>query len=99
MCKMEETMSKLVVSVRFAVLGLCIMLLSGDLRVAWADTYPNRPVRFIVPFPVGGSADILARIMSERLAIVLGQPVVVDNRPGAGGNIGADITAKSVADG
>lgn len=92
-------MSKLVVVVRCAVLGLCIMLLSGNLRVGWADTYPNRPIRFIVPFPVGGSADILARIMSERLALALSQSAVVDNRPGAGGNIGADIAAKSLADG
>ncbi len=64
-----------------------------------AQTYPNRPVRLIVPFPPGGSVDIIARIVAPPLSKLLGQTVLVDNHPGAGGNIGADIAAKSPADG
>src|SRR4051794_28829871 len=58
-------------------------------------TWPTRPVRIIVPFPAGGTTDLLARILAQPLGEKLGQPVVVDNRPGAGGNIGADVVAKA----
>ena len=61
--------------------------------------YPNRPVHIIVPFPPGGSSDVVVRMLVPRLAERLGQPVVVDNRPGAGGNIGLAATAKSPGDG
>jgi tripartite-type tricarboxylate transporter receptor subunit TctC len=67
--------------------------------LAHAQTYPSKPIRFVVPFPPGGSADVLARTVGGRLAAVLGQPVVVDNKPGAGGIVGADSVAKSPADG
>jgi tripartite-type tricarboxylate transporter receptor subunit TctC len=66
---------------------------------ACAQKYPDRPIRFIVPFAVGGAADITARIMAPRLSESLGQPVVVDNRPGAGSIIGTDLVAKAPADG
>jgi tripartite-type tricarboxylate transporter receptor subunit TctC len=63
------------------------------------DDYPNRPVKIIVPFAPGGSTDVVARILAEKLAVELKQSFVVDNRPGASGNIGADVVAKSPADG
>ena len=66
---------------------------------ATAQTYPNKPVRLIVPFPAGGTTDLLARAMAQKFSEALGQQFVVDNRPGAGGNIGADIVAKSAPDG
>ena len=66
---------------------------------ALAQSYPNRPVRLIVPFPAGGATDILARALSIKLGEKLGQPLIVENRPGAGGTIGADAAAKSTADG
>ena len=64
---------------------------------ASAQAYPNRPIRLVVTFPTGGAPDILARLFSEKAQ--LGQPVVIDNKPGAGGNIGSDIVAKSAGDG
>src|SRR5688500_116433 len=63
------------------------------------ETYPNRPVRIIVPFPPGGGVDITNRILGSKLTEVLGQQVVIDNRSGAAGNVGADIAAKSTPDG
>src|SRR5919197_3729421 len=63
------------------------------------DVYPSRPVRFILPFPPGGGTDILGRLLAERLSANLGQPVVTENRGGAGGNVGAEAAAKSQPDG
>ncbi len=64
-----------------------------------AQTYPNRPIRFIFPFPPGGPTDILGRIIGQKLAERLGQPVVPENKPGAGANIGLEIGAKAKPDG
>lgn len=61
--------------------------------------WPNRPVRFVVPYPPGGSLDQVARALADKMKDGLGQPVLVENRPGAGGNVGADAVAKSPADG
>ena len=67
--------------------------------VSTAQSYPSRPVRFIIPFPPGGPTDILGRVVSTRLAEAWAVPVVADNRPGAGGNIGTEQCARSPADG
>jgi len=63
------------------------------------EPYPSRPIRFILPFPPGGPTDILGRLISDRLSAQLGQPVVTENRGGAGGNVGAEAAAKSSPDG
>ncbi|MGE5792789.1 MAG: Bug family tripartite tricarboxylate transporter substrate binding protein, partial [Bacteroidota bacterium] len=64
-----------------------------------AQTYPAKPVRMIVPFPPGGAADIIGRVLSQKLSEQLGQQVIVDNRAGASGNIGAEAAAKATGDG
>jgi tripartite-type tricarboxylate transporter receptor subunit TctC len=69
---------------------------------AWADAasgFPNKTVKIVVPYPAGGTADILPRIIGQKLSEKWGQPVIIDNRPGAGGNIGADAVAKATPDG
>lgn len=66
---------------------------------AFAQSYPDKPIRLVVPFPPGGGADTLARLVMQRAAVELGQNIIIDNRPGAGGNLGAQIVAKSQADG
>ncbi len=66
---------------------------------AFAQNYPTKAVRIIVPYPAGGTSDILARLFSAKLNDVFGQTIIVDNRPGANGNIGADLVAKSAPDG
>jgi len=64
-----------------------------------ASSYPNKPIRIIVPFTAGGTTDLLARILAQRMTLAWGQPVVVENRPGVGGTIGAATVARSPADG
>jgi tripartite-type tricarboxylate transporter receptor subunit TctC len=86
-------------AVRLGIL-LCVFLaMSGAARAAGAPAYPAKPIRFIVPFAPGGGNDLIARLIGGKLADSWGQQVVVDNRPGAGGNIAAEIAARSAADG
>jgi len=68
-------------------------------RIAWAQAYPTRPVRIIVTFPPGGGTDIIARLMGQWLSERLGQPFIIENRPGAGGNIGTETVVRAPADG
>ena len=75
------------------------MLLAGGTVAAAAQGYPERPLRFLVPWPPGGGADNLGRIVSTVVSERLGQPVVIDNRPGAGGNIAAEVVSKAAPDG
>lgn len=88
---------------RLFALPLALMVAGGAFAQAAstgsAPAYPSRPIHMIVPFPPGGGIDAAARPFAEKLAAVLGQPVVIDNRPGAGGNIGAEQAARSAPDG
>ena len=81
-----------------AIVG-AVLLIGAMVSPLCAQTYPNKPIRFILPFAPGGSFDILGRIIGPKLAERLGQPVVPENRPGAGGNVGAEVTAKARPDG
>ena len=82
------------------MLKLCVVLgLAVAAQVASAQGFPSKPIRMVVAFPPGGSTDLAARALGEKLAAVFGQPVIVDNKPGASGNIGAEFVAKSAPDG
>lgn len=82
------------------ILACPIALLAAGLAAqAWSQAYPSKPIRIIAPFPPGGGTDFIARIAAQKMAEALGQQVIVDNRPGAGGTLGAEIGAKSPPDG
>ena len=84
------------------LLAVCAAVASAAFLVVpsvQAQTYPSKPVRLIVPFPAGGATDLFARSLSQKLGERLGQSVVVDNKPGAGGTLGSDLAAKAPADG
>jgi len=88
------------IAIRMVGMLACLALISGG---AWgqgaAANYPSKPVRWVVPFPPGASNDIIARLIGQKLTEAWGQQFVVDNRPGAGGSIGADTVAKATPDG
>ena len=79
------------------ILGLATLLLWP--AIALAQDFPNHPIRFIVPFPAGGPSDVISRVLTDKMSSMLGQPVVIENRAGAGGLIGINSVAKSAPDG
>ncbi len=79
--------------------GLALVLLGGTWPSAHAQSYPTKPIRFIVPFPPGGTSEVLARIIAQKMSEDLGQQIVIDTRPGAAGSLGTSITAKAAPDG
>jgi tripartite-type tricarboxylate transporter receptor subunit TctC len=78
---------------------LAAAALAAFAGAAGAQSYPNKPIRIIVPYAAGGTSDILARQVGPKITEAWGQPVIVDNKPGANGNVGADFVAKSAPDG
>lgn len=92
---MQHTPSPRTAWMRRTVLALAAAVATA----AAAQDWPQRPVRIVVPFAAGSSPDILARIVNDRLGPLLGQPLIVDNKPGAGGNTGTDLVAKAAPDG
>jgi tripartite-type tricarboxylate transporter receptor subunit TctC len=79
--------------------ALAVALSAFGTSAGHAQIYPNRPLRLIVPFAAGGAVDVLARLLAGKLSDQLGQPIVVENKPGAGGTLAADLVAKSAPDG
>jgi tripartite-type tricarboxylate transporter receptor subunit TctC len=78
---------------------IAALAFAASISLANAQTFPNRPVKLICPFPAGGSADLVSRVVAKNMSEALGQPVVVENHPGAGGRIGVDLTAKAQPNG
>jgi tripartite-type tricarboxylate transporter receptor subunit TctC len=83
-------------TMRDALAGLVLALIAG---VVAAQPWPSKPIKWVVPFAPGGTTDILARTIGEKLSVTLGQPIIVENKPGAGGGVGAEQVAKSPPDG
>ncbi len=83
------------------ILRRALILIAATCAVAaaWAQPYPNKPLKLVVNFPPGGAADVMGRALAQQLSTQLGQSVVVENKPGANGNLGADLVAKSPGDG
>ncbi len=85
-----------VLALRVVALAAAVCTMSG---IASAQTYPGKPIRIVVGFAAGGPADVMARLVGQRMASLLGQSIVIDNRPGAGGTIGARAVAEADPDG
>ncbi len=78
---------------------ILVALVTASPSLAQSDSYPDKPVRIVVPFPAGSATDIVSRLMAQKFSLKLGQQFIVENRPGASGNLGADVVAKSPPDG
>ena len=91
---MQRTLSR-----RKALACAAALAVGSSMGLAHADTWPSKPVTLVVPFPAGGTTDVLARALADRLAPALGQPVIVESKPGAGATLGADVVAKAKPDG
>jgi tripartite-type tricarboxylate transporter receptor subunit TctC len=86
-------------NIRISVAGILCLLGAMAVSPLWAQNYPVRPLHFILPFPPGGPTDMLGRVIAQKLTEQMGQQVLPENRPGAGGNIGLELAAKSPHDG
>ena len=96
----ERDMPKLLRKLMALTTGICaVALISGEALGQTAEPYPNRAIRIVVPFAPGGATDIIARVIGQKLSEQVGQPVVIDNKAGANGNIGAEFVAKAPPDG
>lgn len=85
---------------RLSIVAVCLVGLCGTLPLnALAQSYPDKPIRFVVPYPPGGGTDVIARIVQESFQAALGQPIIIENKGGAGGSVGTDIVAKAAPDG
>ena len=91
---MQNTVTRRKALTCAAALAVC-----GSMGLAQADTWPSKPVTLVVPFPAGGTTDVLARALADRLGPALGKPVIVESKPGAGATLGADMVAKAKPDG
>jgi tripartite-type tricarboxylate transporter receptor subunit TctC len=91
---MQSTLSR-----RKALACAAALAVGSSMGLAHADTWPSKPITLVVPFPAGGTTDVLARALADRLAPALGQPVIVESKPGAGATLGADVVAKAKPDG
>ena len=81
------------------LLGCFLLVLTSWCPAVMAQAWPSKPIKIVVPFPAGGTSDVLARLIGQKLTDAWGQAVVVDNKPGSSGNLGADLVAKAVPDG
>jgi tripartite-type tricarboxylate transporter receptor subunit TctC len=91
---MKHNFARRLTAGKLLLAGLCLSSFA-----AMAQTFPNKPVRLVVTYPPGGSSDLMARIMGQKLSVLWGQPVVIESKPGAAGSIGMEFTARQPADG
>jgi tripartite-type tricarboxylate transporter receptor subunit TctC len=87
------------VSSRLAAFASAILALAAITTTAPAQDFPNRPIRIVIAFPAGGPTDFVGRLVADKVKDILGQPVIIENKPGANGALGADSVAKAAPDG
>src|SRR5918992_3052527 len=83
----------------FRFIAVALFVCTAGISPVFSQAYPTKPIRLILPFPPGGPSDILGRALTQKLSEQMGQQVIADNRPGAGGNLGLELTAKAPPDG